>query len=73
MCSKHVELILEINKTVIVASSCSSIFTLPTLMMQGQTQITFTRKVIYNVLYFSSWGDPKLELLFTTQDGEFLI
>jgi hypothetical protein len=30
---------LEINKTVIVASSWSSIFTLPTLMMHGQTQI----------------------------------
>jgi hypothetical protein len=29
----------EINKTVIVASSWSSIFTLPTLMMHGQTQI----------------------------------
>jgi hypothetical protein len=34
-----VELILEINKTVIVASSWCSIFTLPTLMMHGQTQI----------------------------------
>jgi hypothetical protein len=32
---------LEINKTVIVASSWSSIFTLPTLMMHGQTQIKF--------------------------------
>jgi tRNA A37 threonylcarbamoyltransferase TsaD len=32
---------LEINKTVIVASSWSSIFTLPTLMMNGQTQIKF--------------------------------
>jgi hypothetical protein len=32
-------MILEINKTVIVASSWSSIFTLPTLMMHGQTQI----------------------------------
>jgi hypothetical protein len=30
---------LEINKTVIVASSCSSIFTLPTLMIHGQKQI----------------------------------
>jgi hypothetical protein len=29
VCPKHVELILEINKTVIVASSWSSIFTLP--------------------------------------------
>jgi hypothetical protein len=29
VCPKHVELILEINKTVIVASSRSSIFTLP--------------------------------------------
>jgi hypothetical protein len=38
---KHVELILEINKTVIVASSWCSIFTLPTLMMHGQTQIKF--------------------------------
>jgi hypothetical protein len=35
----YVELILEINKTVIVASSWSSIFILPTLMMHGQTQI----------------------------------
>jgi hypothetical protein len=34
---------LEINKTVIVASSWSSIFTLPTLMVHGQTQIKFTR------------------------------
>jgi hypothetical protein len=33
---------LEINKTVIVASSSSSIFTLPTLMMHGQTQIKMT-------------------------------
>jgi hypothetical protein len=32
---------LEINKTVIVASSWSSIFILPTLMMHGQTQIKF--------------------------------
>jgi hypothetical protein len=32
---------LEINKTVIVASSWCSIFTLPTLMMHGQTQIKF--------------------------------
>jgi hypothetical protein len=39
---KHVELILKINKTVIVASSCCSIFTLPTLMMHGQTQIKAT-------------------------------
>jgi hypothetical protein len=39
VCPKHAELILEINKTVIVASSWSSIFTLPTLMMHGQTQI----------------------------------
>jgi hypothetical protein len=39
VCPKHVELILEINKTVIVAYSWSSIFTLPTLMMHGQTQI----------------------------------
>jgi hypothetical protein len=29
-CPKHVELILKINKTVIVASSWCSIFTLPT-------------------------------------------
>jgi hypothetical protein len=29
--------------TVTVASSWSSIFTLPTLMMHGQTQIKFTR------------------------------
>jgi hypothetical protein len=35
----HLQLILEINKTVIVASSWSSIFSLPTLMMHGQTQI----------------------------------
>jgi hypothetical protein len=42
VCPKHVELILEINKTVIVASSWSSIFTLPTLMMHGQTRIKFT-------------------------------
>jgi hypothetical protein len=33
---------LEINKTVTVASSWCSIFTLPTLMMHGQTQIKFT-------------------------------
>jgi hypothetical protein len=32
-------LILKINKTGIVASSWCSIFTLPTLMMHGQTQI----------------------------------
>jgi hypothetical protein len=32
--SERVELILEINKTVIVASSWSSIFTLPTLNAQ---------------------------------------
>jgi hypothetical protein len=37
---------LEINKTVIVASSWSSIFTLPTLMMHGQTQIKFTYLLI---------------------------
>jgi hypothetical protein len=36
---------LEINKTVIVASSWSSIFTLPTLMMHGQTQIKFPEYV----------------------------
>lgn len=24
-------------------------------------------------MHFSPWGDPKLELLFTTQDGEFLM
>jgi hypothetical protein len=36
---------LEINKTVIVASSWSSIFTLPTLMMHGQTQIKFRPSV----------------------------
>jgi hypothetical protein len=34
-------LILEISKTVIVASSWCSIFTLPTLMLHGQTQIKF--------------------------------
>jgi hypothetical protein len=39
ICPKDVELILEINKTVIVASSWCSIFTLPTLIMHGQTQI----------------------------------
>jgi hypothetical protein len=33
VCPKHVELILEINKTVIVASSWSSIFTLPILIV----------------------------------------
>jgi hypothetical protein len=38
---------LEINETVIVASSWSSIFTLPTLMMHGQTQIKFTRTLLY--------------------------
>jgi hypothetical protein len=39
---------LEINKTVIVASSWSSIFTLPTLMMHGQTQIKFRiLKLVY--------------------------
>jgi hypothetical protein len=37
--TKTVLLILEINKTVFVASSWSSIFSLPTLMMHGQTQI----------------------------------
>jgi hypothetical protein len=37
---------LEINKTVIVASGWSSIFTLPTLMMHGQTQIKFTKFAI---------------------------
>jgi hypothetical protein len=38
---------LEINKTVIVASSWSSIFTLPTLMMHGQTQIKCN--IVFNV------------------------
>jgi hypothetical protein len=37
-------LIFKINKTVTVASSWCSIFTLPTLMMHGQTQIKFTSK-----------------------------
>jgi hypothetical protein len=36
---ENVLLISKINKTVTVASSWSSIFTLPTLMMHGQTQI----------------------------------
>jgi hypothetical protein len=47
------ELILEINKTVIVASSWSSIFTLPTLMMHGQTQIKYTyiHTFIYIYIY----------------------
>jgi hypothetical protein len=39
VCPKYDKLILEINKTVIVASSWCSIFTLLTLIMHGQTQI----------------------------------
>jgi hypothetical protein len=49
VCPKHVELIFEINKTVIVASSWCSIFTLPKLMMNGQTQINFTSQVYWTV------------------------
>jgi hypothetical protein len=48
--TNHVELILEINKTVIVASSWSSIFTLPTLMMHGQTQMSLKNYVGYDKL-----------------------
>jgi hypothetical protein len=44
-CPKHVELILEINKSVIVASSWSFYIILPTLMMHGQTQIKFRASV----------------------------
>jgi hypothetical protein len=47
-CPEHVDLILEINKTVIVASSWCSIFTLPTLMMHGQTQTRYTSLVKVN-------------------------
>jgi hypothetical protein len=39
-------LISKINKTVIVASSWFSIFTLPTLMMHGQTQIKFRMIIV---------------------------
>jgi hypothetical protein len=42
---------LEINKTVIVASSWSSIFILPTLMMHGQTQIKFNCVVFDYILF----------------------
>jgi hypothetical protein len=35
-------------KTVIVASSWCSIFTLPTLMMHGQTQIKFAKVCLYS-------------------------
>jgi len=41
-CPKHVELILEINKLFIFASSWFFYITLPILMMHGQTQIKFT-------------------------------
>jgi hypothetical protein len=51
VCVRSVELILEINKTVIVASSWSSIFTLPTLMMHGQTQITFISVTLARLRY----------------------
>jgi hypothetical protein len=43
--------ILDINKTVIVASSWSSIFTLPTLMMHGQTQIKFDNAVWFGIFF----------------------
>jgi hypothetical protein len=39
VCPKHVELILEINKTVVVASSWSSVFTLPDYYNFSKTQI----------------------------------
>ena len=45
-CPKHVELFLEINKTVIVVSSWFLYIILPTMMMHGQTQIKFTRNVV---------------------------
>jgi len=42
-CLKHIELILEINKIVVVASSWFSYIILPTLMMHGQTQVKFAK------------------------------
>ena len=43
VCQENVELILEINKTVIVASSWFFYITSPTLMMHGQTQVKYRR------------------------------
>jgi hypothetical protein len=42
---------LEINKIVIVASSWSSIFTFPTLMMHGQTQIKSIWRLAQQAMY----------------------
>jgi hypothetical protein len=65
VCPKHVELILEINKTVIVASSWCSIFTLHTLMMHGHTQIKFTESLFIK-------GPVSAELKFGRESGDFV-
>jgi len=48
-CSKHVKLILEINKCVIVATSWFFYTNLPTLMVHGQTQIKFKSNRMNNL------------------------
>jgi len=62
-CPKNVELILELNKLLPVASSWFFYITLNTLMMHGQTQIKFCVLFVCKcVLYYCHLVATQLQL-----------